>query len=105
MPTSSGGTADRTSSMPSITVATDGDEIYIQGLAYYWEDSWIKGTIEGDKAIFENAQFLGEDSYGPEYLVGTDDGSTLSEYIVFSYDPEQDLLHFYFRLLSFLRYP
>lgn len=92
MPTGSGGSADRTYSMPSITVATDGDDIYIQGLAYYWKDSWIKGTIEGDKAIFENAQFLGEDSYGPEYLVGTDDGSTLSENIVFSYDPEQDLL-------------
>ena len=88
----SSGWADRTSSMGSITVAIDGDDIYIQGLAYFFEDAWIKGTISSDEAIFANSQYLGSDSYGPEYLVGSDDGESLSENIVFSYDAEQGIL-------------
>ena len=83
---------DATSYMPTVNVAFDGDDIYIQGLAYWFGESWIKGTISGGKAIFANSQFIGEDEYGPEFLVGSDDGESLSDYIVFSYDAEQGIL-------------
>lgn len=83
---------DYTSDMQTVNVAINGNDIYIQGLAYFFENAWIKGTIVGNEAIFENGQFLGEDDYGPEYLVGSDDGQTLSDYIVFNYDAEQGIL-------------
>ncbi len=86
------GFEDYTSAIGTVNVAIDGDDLYIQGLAYYFDEAWIKGTIVGDEVIFDNSQYVGEDDYGPEYLVGTDDGETLSDFIVFSYDAEQGIL-------------
>ncbi|MBO4851591.1 MAG: dockerin type I repeat-containing protein [Prevotella sp.] len=88
----SSGWSNATSYKESITIAIDGEDFYIQGLAYWFEDAWIKGTIDGDKVVFENSQFIGEDDYGSEYLVGTDDWETLSDNIVFSYDAEEGIL-------------
>ena len=65
--------------MPTVNVAIDGSDIYIQGLAYWFKTGWIKGTVNGTTATFACGQFVGEDEYGPEYLVGSDDGATLSE--------------------------
>ena len=86
------GFSDYTPEMQTVNVAINGNDIYIQGLAYYFENAWIKGKINGDQVIFENGQFVGEDEYGPEYLVGSDDGQTVSENIVFNYDAEQGVL-------------
>lgn len=48
-----------------LKVAYDGDDIYIGGLSPMMPDSWIKGTLEGDKATFANNQYIGvaNDSY------------------------------------------
>ncbi len=78
--------------MPTVNVAIDGSDIYIQGLAYWFKTGWIKGTVNGTTATFACGQFVGEDEYGPEYLVGSDDGATLSENIVFSYDATEGIL-------------
>ena len=86
------GTQDFTSAVPTINVAIDGADIYIQGLAYYFPEGWIKGTISGSTASFANAQLVGEDQYGPEYICGTNDAETMVEDIVFSYDAEEGTL-------------
>ena len=88
----SSGWSDYTSKMATIDVAIDGNDIYLQGLAYWFPEAWVKGTISGTTATFENNQFLGEDEYGPEYLSGSDDGETLSESIVFTYDATEGTL-------------
>ena len=86
------GVQDFTSMMSTVNVAIDGTDIYIQGLAYYFKDGWIKGTINGTTASFASGQFVGEDEYGAEYLCGTDDTQTLVEQIVFDYDAEEGVL-------------
>lgn len=79
------GWEDITTDMPSVQVAIDGTDMYIQGLAYWFKDSWVKGTISGETVTFAAGQFVGEDSYGAEYLVGSEDGKTLAD-IVFTFD-------------------
>lgn len=86
------GWGNYTSEMPSITVAIDGSDIYVQGLAFFFEDGWIKGTISGTTATFANGQLIGTDEYGPEYIVGSDDMESLSDNIVFNYNAEEGIL-------------
>ncbi|MBO4849532.1 MAG: hypothetical protein J5529_01375 [Prevotella sp.] len=86
------GVQDFTSMMPTINVAIDGSDIYIQGLAYYFRDGWIKGTIDGNKASFPNGQVVGEDDFGIEYFCGANDAETLVDNIVFNYDAEAGLM-------------
>lgn len=88
----SSGWQDATSYMKNINVVIDGSDIYLQGLAYFFGEAWVKGTIAGSTATFANNQLLGEDDYGPEYLSGSDDGSTLSSSIVFNYDATEGTL-------------
>lgn len=76
----------------NVNVAIDGDDIYIQGLAYWFPDGWIKGAISGSTATFPGGQFVGSDDYGPEYICASDDGETLTENIVFNYKAEEGLL-------------
>ena len=72
------------------SVAFDGDDIYVKGLALYFEDAWIKGTIANGKAVFANSQLVGKDEYGSEFLVGAkeneDEDIEATENIVFTYD-------------------
>ena len=82
--TSSGWT-DYTTNMSSVNVVVNGDKMYIQGLAYWFTDGWIEGTIDGSTVTFANGQLVGTDDYGDEFLVGSNDGSTVCD-IVFAYD-------------------
>ena len=86
------GWSNATKDMSSINVAIDGTDIYIQGLAYWFDEAWVKGTLNGTTATFANGQLVGEDEYGPEYIVGSDDGKTLSEAIVFTFDSTNGVL-------------
>ena len=83
---------DITSEMKTINLAFDGDDIYIQGIGYWFKDSWIKGKINGGTVVFPSYQYIGEDEYGPEYIIGSDDGETLSYDIIFNYNAEQGIL-------------
>lgn len=89
---SQGGYADASSNMKTVNVAIDGSDIYIQGLGYWFKEGWIKGSIDATTATFANSQIIGEDEYGPEYIVGSNDGETLSDNIVFNYDAEKGVL-------------
>lgn len=74
----------------NIYVCIDGSDIYIKGLAYWFPEGWIKGTISGSTATFPCGQMVGEDDYGPEYMVGQPAGAETGEEpgvdIVFDYD-------------------
>ena len=85
------GTQDFTSAVPTINVAIDGSDIYIQGLAYYFRDGWIKGTLNGTTATFASGQLVGADDYGPEYICGTNDTETLAD-VVFNYNAEDGMM-------------
>ncbi len=67
-------------------VAFDGNDVYVKGIAFYFADAWMKGTISGNTATFASGQFVGSDSYGNEYMVGYD-GSAICD-IVFNYDSD-----------------
>lgn len=77
-------------------VAFNGDEVYVAGLAYYFPDSYVRGTLSGDKATFTSGQFVGEDMYGSEYLTGyilQGEEPVISDF-VFSFDAESRTLTF-----------
>lgn len=75
-----------------VQVAIDADNtIYIQGLSYYFEEAWLKGTIVDGVAVFPSGQFVGEDEYGKEYMLGSEDLETICD-IHFAYDPEAQTL-------------
>ena len=80
-----------TSDMPTVNVAFDGDDIYIQGMAYWFKDAWIKGSISENTATFASGQYIGTDEYGDEFIVGSADGQTISD-IVFAYDATEGVL-------------
>lgn len=86
------GPQDFTSLMPTIQVAIEGADIYIQGLSSYFPDGWIKGAISGNTATFDNYQCVGEDKIGAVYFCGADNQEAFSENIVFNYDAEAGIL-------------
>jgi len=67
-------------------MAVSGNDIYVK--LYDRLDSWVKGTIEGDKAIFATGQYLGGDSYYSQhiYFFASDENSQLTDKVTFSYD-------------------
>ena len=85
------GWVDATSYMPSVEVTVNGDQVSIAGLAYYFPEGAITGTMVDNVITFASGQLVGTDEYGDEYLVGSADGQTLSD-IVFTYDPDAQTL-------------
>ena len=68
------------------SVAFDGDDVYFQGVAYWFPEAWIKGTISNGVASFPSGQFVGEDDYGQEFVISAD-GSDIE----FSFDAENQV--------------
>ena len=71
----------------------DGNNIYVKGISYFFEESWIKGTIDPETNIvtFQSGQFVGEDDYGSEFIVGSNDAETICD-IEFAYNAESKTL-------------
>ena len=63
----SGGYIDNSKEMTT-KVAFSGNDVYVAGLAYYFPEAYVKGTLDGSTVTFASAQFVGEDMYGEEYL-------------------------------------
>ena len=42
-------------------VGFQGNDVYVQGLYANMPEAWVKGTIEGDKAVFKTGQYMGAD--------------------------------------------
>ena len=68
-------------------VAIDGNDVYIKGLAVYFPDAWVKGTINGTTATFP-ITYVGSDNYGDEYLAGYSNSAISS--FTFTYDAENN---------------
>ena len=85
------GWIDYTNEMKTISVIFDGNNVYIQGLAYWFEDAWIVGVRDGNTVTFPYSTFVGADSEGEDYIVGTNDDENACP-IVFSYDENAGLL-------------
>ena len=85
------GFQDNTSKMESVEVTVEGSTVKMAGLAYWFKDGAIEGTMDGNTITFASGQLVGTDEYGNEYLVGSDDGETVTD-IVFEYDPETQTL-------------
>ncbi len=81
-----------TSVMSTINVAIDGSDIYLQGVSYFFKEGWIKGTISGNKVLFPNGQYVGQDESGPIYFCGAFDTETLIENLEFKYDATEGVL-------------
>ena len=67
----------------------DGNDVYLQGLAHYFPNSYVKGTLADGKITVPSGQFVGEDQYGKEYLTGyslDDQKNVTIADILFSYD-------------------
>ena len=75
-----------------VKVAVNGGDIYLQ--YYPGFDSWVKGTVNGNKASFPTGQYLGPDSYYGQhvYFVATDEEDYLLNEVVFDYDPATNRL-------------
>lgn len=84
------GQGSNVTSQITINVAIDGSDVYIQGLAYYFQDAYIKGSLEGTTVTFPASSYVGTDDYGDEYLLGNkyDSSAGVDDVvpIVFAYD-------------------
>ncbi len=77
----------------TVKVAFVDYEVYIQGLSYWFPESWAKGILAGDKFMLSSNQYMGSDEYGDDYLVGyrlvgDSDYESTGISIVFDYDAE-----------------
>ncbi len=75
-----------------IGVIIDGNDIYIQGLPYYFDEAWVKGTISGSTVTIPSGQLVGTDEYGDEYIVGFNLETESIADIVFAYDSDKGTL-------------
>lgn len=80
----------------NVMVAFDGSDVYLQGLAYYFPNAFVKGTLTADnQVVVPSGQYVGSDEYGDEYICGLAiSGEKLVYYekIVFDYDTESGVL-------------
>lgn len=76
-----------------------GDDIYVQGIYPALPEAWVKGTVSGDKAVFQSGQFLGIDESNNSFIYlfsakteTADDGGTTytlsDDDITFHYDAD-----------------
>ena len=86
------GFEDNTLNMSTVKVAIDGNDLYLQGLSYYFPEGWIKGTISGNTVVFANGQLVGVVEEALDYLVGGDSQGAVTENIVFNYDATEGIL-------------
>ena len=88
------GFEDYTANMATINVAVDGNDLYLQGLSYYFSETWIKGTITGATVVFDNGLLVGTQGEALDYLVGGDNTGAVTDNIVFNYDAEEGILSY-----------
>ena len=69
----------------AISVAFDGDEVWIQGLSYLCPEGWIKGTLADGVVTFAAGQYVGDYSGTPIYPCGSSTGSDVTD-LKFQYD-------------------
>lgn len=90
----------------AVSVAIDGNDIYVAGMDPALKDAWVKGTISEGKVVFESGQYFGvnealctlsyffgakvseaTDEYDETYITGE-----LTDKVEFDYDAENSIL-------------
>ena len=64
------GGVDWESFSTTVSLATDGDDVYLQGITTYAPKAWIKGHRNGDNIVFPSGQFMGITNGAALYAVG-----------------------------------
>ncbi len=81
------GFEQKTFNKSSVQVIIDGDEIFINGLCYWLDNSWVRGTINGNVATFKAGQLMGVDDDGYEnWFFGFDNVNSALVDVVFTFD-------------------
>ena len=91
-----------------LKVGFSGSDIYVQGLDPNLPDTWVKGTVSGNKATFQSGQYIGADEAAGyhQYLVSATGEEVYDDYyeeyyteytlsnadIVFDYDAQTKTL-------------
>ena len=54
-----------------VQVGFSGNDVYVQGIDKNLPETWVKGTVEGDKVVFKNGQYIGADEVAGyhQYLI------------------------------------
>lgn len=65
-----------------VNVGFDGNDIYVQGIDKNLPDTWVKGTIAGNKVTFKNGQYVGADlvAGSHQYLMSATGEEKYDEY-------------------------
>lgn len=67
-----------------VTMAVDGNDVYLQGMSDYFPEAWVKGTQDGLQVTFPAKQYMGKrGTYGVSYFFSN--GET-----IFAYDAIKD---------------
>ena len=83
------GSGDQTEKVSeSMEVAFAGSDVYFNLPNPFAGNTWVKGTIDGTKAVFAKGQYLG-DYEGAVYMVGQDEQGICD--VVFGYDVQNGL--------------
>ena len=75
-----------------LNVGFDGNDVYVQGIDANLPETWIKGTLDGNKVTFKNGQYVGADEVSGyhEYLMS----ATAKEF----YEPALDYKYYEYTL-------
>jgi len=74
------------------SIAFVGDEVYISGIFDDFPESWIKGTIDGDKVVFPSLQLLGNYGSYEIFATGADTEAKVLTDFVMTYDAAKQTL-------------
>ena len=104
----SSGWADYTKKVKNINVAFVGTDVYLQGLAYWESEAWVKGTLAEKKITVPSGQYVGDGAYlngmdenggfldSYSFTIDSEAGTISSEdYIAESASPSENLLYSY----------
>lgn len=65
-----------------VQVGFSGDDVYVQGIDRNLPDTWVKGTISGNKVLFKSGQYVGADEVAGnhQYLMSVNVTEEYDEY-------------------------
>ena len=71
-----------------VKVGFDGNDVYVQGIDKNLPDTWVKGTINGDKVTFKSGQYVGADEVAGyhQYLMSATVSQEYNDYYGEYYD-------------------
>lgn len=72
-----------------MTIGIDGTDIYIKGIYDKLPEAWIKGSFDGNMAVFPAKQYMGISENGAVYLTGSNNSTDMCD-IELAYNTDDD---------------